>query len=370
MMPTRPQVIKNKVSVSRNHQRLENLVLNLRGREWQKLPSKERMKVVDMCFRYWRARGFPYYQLSDLEIIKDYDRLAAASKEQILLGDEVQISMVGVKLANYFHPQMWCVPVNGAHSPIERFNDDEQLRKLIRRALTIWSDRYSVNEINLRGMLRTFSNTARVSNFRPTAAKALYEQYSKDGDTVLDFSAGYGGRLLGCLPLDRRYIGIDPCKDQARGLRNMVRTLKRLARPKALPSIHQQCAEDFLPLLEAGSVSLVFSSPPYFNHERYSDEPSQSYIRYPTYDEWLETFLGKVVAESQRVLKPGGHLLLNVADVNGLKLAADVFRIASRYFTPVGILKLRLGHKPYLRHRTGKAFKYESLFVFRKSRRR
>jgi DNA modification methylase len=354
---------------SSDHLRIEKLVLNLRGSDWHKLEPAEREKVVDVCFRYWRARGFPYYELSESEIIDEYGRLIAASKEQMLLGDEVQMSMVGVKLANYFHPQMWSVPINGVHSPVERFNDDEKLRKLIRRALSIWPDRYSVNESNLRGMLRTFSNTSRVSNFRPTAAKAIYQQYSKSGDRVLDFSAGYGGRLLGCLTLDRHYIGVDPCKEQVRGLRKMARTLKLLTNPQARVSIHRQCAEDFLPTLASASASLVFSSPPYFNHERYSTEPSQSYIRYPTYDQWLYTFLRKVVAESRRILEPGGYLLLNVADVNGLNLAADVFGIASRYFVHARTLKLRLGHKPYLRSRTGSAFKYEPLFVFKKTRR-
>src|SRR5205085_207140 len=109
--------------------------------------------------------------------------------------------MVGVKLANFFHPQMWSVPVGPRRSPLDCFEDDKALRELIRKALRIWPDRYSVNESNLRRMLKTFSHTAGVSNFRPTAAKAIYERYSKSGNTILDFSAGYGGRLLGCMPL-------------------------------------------------------------------------------------------------------------------------------------------------------------------------
>jgi hypothetical protein len=315
-------------------------------------------------------RGFPYYRLSDSEMSQEYRRLVAISKENILLGSEVQMSMTGVKLANSFHPQMWCVPVTHARSPVDCFNDDEKFRRLIRRALTIWPDRYSVNETNLRGMLRTFSHTARVSNFRPTAAKAIYEHYSKDGDLVVDFSAGYGGRLLGCLPLNRRYKGVDPCNEQVRGLNKMLAKLKRLVPVQAQTSIHQSCAEDFLPTLEPRSASLVFSSPPYFNHERYSIEPSQSYIRYPEYDKWVEGFLKKVILESRRILKAGGYLVLNVADVNGFSVATDALRIASNHFTLTEVLRLRLGHKPYLRHLTGEIYKYEPVFVFKRTSRR
>jgi SAM-dependent methyltransferase len=353
-----------------NPHTLERYVLNLKGSDWQKLDLRQRERVVEDCFQYWRARGFPYYDLNNLEKLREYRRIEGVRKEEILLGNEIQMSMSGIKLANFFHPQMWSVQVTGAHSPFERFNSDENLRKLIRKALTIWPDRCAANESNLRRMLKTFSNTAGVSNFRPTAAKAIYEKYSRDNDCVLDFSAGYGGRLLGCLPLKRHYIGVDPCTDQVRGLKRMLKELKKLVEPKAKVSIYQACAEDFLPTIKSRSVSLVFSSPPYFNQERYSNEPSQSYLRYPTYELWLEGFLKTVIAECWRILKPKGYLLINMADINGYKLITDTRRMASDFFRLKDTLMLRLGNKPYLRNRTGQCFKYEPILVFRKAQQR
>ncbi|MDQ3667954.1 MAG: site-specific DNA-methyltransferase [Acidobacteriota bacterium] len=347
---------------------LDYNVLRLKGSQWQKLGKKKREDVVDSCVEYWRTRGFPYYKLSEIEIKEEYQRLQRTLKQRILIGNEIQMSMVGVKLANYFHPQMWGVRVNGAHAPLERFNSDDKLRMVINRALTIWSDRHSINECNLRSMLRIFSNTTRVSNFRPTAAKAIFEEYSKDGDPVIDFSAGYGGRLLGCMTLNRHYIGIEPCRDQVRGLHRMVAKLNKLVKPETRVTIHQGCAEDILTTLESKSVSLVFSSPPYFNNERYSKESSQSYIKYPVYEEWIKCFLEKVLCESHRILKPRGQLLMNIADIEGFELTKDVVRLARKYFTLENTLQLRLGHKPYLRNRTGKVYKHEPIFVFRKLR--
>ncbi len=345
---------------------LEEMVLNLRGREWSKQSTRNRELLVSLCFQYWRTRGFPHYSLTDQQLVHEYSRLEAASSDHLLLNDEIQSSMIGVRLANLFHPQMWRVKMKGRRSPYTCFEDDEALRRLIRRALTVWADRRAVNANNLRGMLLTFSHTGRVSNFRPTAAKAIYERYSQDGDTVLDFSAGYGGRMLGCLPLDRTYLGIDPCREQIIGLRRMSAKLSKLVRVRARTVIHQVCAEDFLTGQKARSAALVFSSPPYFNMERYSNSSSQSYIRFPTYEKWREGFIVPVVRQSRRILKKGGYFVVNVANINGYKLSDDMLCIASEHFRHVRTLKLRLGHLPYLRDDPGNAYKYEPVFVFRK----
>jgi SAM-dependent methyltransferase len=349
---------------------LEHRVLSLKGKEWQPLRRSERDRLVEECFVYWRKRGFPYYSLTDQEIEMEYFRVASAHKENILLKDEIRVSMAGVRLANLFHPQMWSVRVGSARTALESFNDDGKLRKLIVRSLNVWPDRYAVNESNVRQMLKTFSHTSCISNFRPTVAKAIYESYSSDGDMILDFSAGYGGRLLGCLPLDRTYLGVDPCAEQIKGLRAMLRKLRPIINPKSRVKLMQACAEDYLPKIATGSVALVFSSPPYFDNERYSNEPSQSYLRYPTYGEWLKHFLRPVIWHSARVLRPGGHMVINVSNVNGYKLTDDVMRLSHNKVALVATLKLRLINKPFLRGHEGKAYKHEPIFVFRKPSRR
>jgi SAM-dependent methyltransferase len=316
--------------------------------------------------RYWQARGFPYFQLESSEKSNEYRRLVDVDSKGILLETEIQMSTVGLRLANAFHPQMWGVRVGVCRSPMECFNNENALRRSLRKALQIWPHRYSVNENNLRRMLKTFSKTAGVSNFRPTVAKAIYEKYSVDGDCVIDFSAGYGGRLLGCMPLNRHYIGMDPCRRQIRGLRKMKTTLEKLVDIKAKVELYQACAEDLLPEIEEKSATLVFSSPPYFNHERYSTEKTQSYLRFPEYNDWLRGFLGKVLEESHRILKNHGYLIINVADLKKYNIAQDTLNLASLHFTLVEKLKLRLGHLPYLREQKMDAYKYEPVFVFKK----
>lgn len=336
----------------------------LRGRDWRRLSVRARESVLDDCVALWRRRGFPHFELTRDEIAREFELLCNTSVSRVLHDSTLRMNTTALRLASSFHPNMWRVKVGRAHSPMERFADDAALRAMLRKALTIWPDIQSVNPRNLRGMLRTFSNTARVSNFRPSAAKAIYETLSEDGETVVDFSAGYGGRLVGCLSLRRTYIGIDPCSHQIAGLRRTHAALRR----RTATSVALICAaaEDSMVDISSRSASLVFSSPPYFHHERYCTEPQQCCNRYPVYDDWLNGFVETVIAESHRILCRGGRFAINIADVGGLQISKDVLRLASRRFAHERTLELQLGVKPYLRARTGSTLKTEPVFVFRK----
>jgi SAM-dependent methyltransferase len=207
----------------------------------------------------------------------------------------------------------------------------------------------------------------RVSNFRPTVARALLDRYSGPGDAALDFSAGYGGRLLGALTLERAYTGVDPSSAQIYGLKSMTATFLSHSRGNA--SIIQGCAEEVLPTLGEGRFSVALSSPPYFNCERYSEEATQSYLRYPLYQDWKERFLNVVLGESHRVLAKGGYLLLNVANSGRVSVASDAEEICRRYFgRPRRILQMLIASGPKDRSRVpASVYRSEPIFVFKKA---
>lgn len=321
-----------------------------------------------MGFRYWRARGFPHYCLSPDARQAEFMRLVRYDTSNTFVGSELRGSSTGLSLANHFHPQMWSVPMPGRRSPVDRFFNDETLRKVIRKALLFGPERRALNASNLRRSLQTYSRTARVANFRATAAKAIYARYSGAGERVLDFSSGYGGRLLGCLTLPREYFGLDPCEAQVKGLRRMMVDLADLVVIPGRATIKQACAEDLLPTLATHSHSLVFSSPPYFNNERYSTERSQSYLKFPTYQQWIAGFLRPVLGEAHRILEPGGYCVLNIANVKGFELADAAFEIGRRNFIHVSTYDLWLSQRPYLRTSGSEMHRLEPIFIFRKRR--
>jgi SAM-dependent methyltransferase len=271
--------------------------------------------------------------------------------------------MVGLRIANAFHPQMWRVRVHGI-SAVERFQDDNILRSVLIKAAHFWPNRRCWNAQCVRSLMRVHHRT-RVMNFRPTVAKAIIETYSRDNARVLDFCAGYGGRLLGALSLRRHYIGIEPARAQIQGLRRMHMAIRPMAIGSA--ELHRACAEDFLTDVRTTSIDLVFSSPPYFNLERYSDEPTQSYRRYPTYAAWRDRFLTTVIRETHRVLRPGGQFVLNVANTEAGPVARDALALAKRHFTLREALRLVMHATPAERAR-GRLYRSEPVYVFTRPR--
>src|SRR5262249_4194947 len=116
---------------------------------------------------------------------------------------------------------------------------------------------------------------------------------------------------------------------------------------------------------KTGSFDLIFSSPPYFNREKYGEEPDQSFIRYPTLDRWLNEFLGVVLSESARILRRGGRLVLNIG-TQPQCLQGFVMEKLKRALCLQEIIKLQLAKLPYKKDGLKDAYKVEPILVFRK----
>jgi hypothetical protein len=339
-------------------------LFGIRGRDWKAYGACRREFWVDKAFDYWRERGFPHYELTPSDVKQEY-RVLLEQSVAPLSTSGVAGSTTGLRLANFFQPQMWSVRVSRYLSPHDVFNSDRLLRAAIERSWRIWPDRFGANPATLRRILKTFPGAASVSNFRPTVARAVVTHFSPDRGTIVDFSAGYGGRLLGALSSKRRYIGIEPCLPQVKGLRRLHDSLSQF-HANGNAEILKGCAEDLMPLLPRHCADLIFSSPPYFNWEKYSEDSSQSYIRYGTYEEWQKEFLERILVESARILRKSGRLVLNVSGGRRKPDASDVkalcHRLRMRFVRSIPLLITRV---PYLHPRDELPHKSEVLLVFK-----
>jgi len=314
--------------------------------------------------KYWREKGFPLPTLTQAEIFHEYHRLEKLDPQAILRKGTLTFSSVGLRLANSFHPQMWSVRLHDhAKSPLDHFADDIVLRKTLARAMRFWPGRRCWNAQCVRSAFRVYS-AGRVANFRPSVARTLVSLFSPRDGTVLDFSAGFGGRLLGTISLPRYYIGIDPALDQYRGLCALWSALRERAAGKA--RIYRQRAESLLPKLSDSSVDMVLSSPPYFGQERYGTSPTQSAVRYRSYSDWKSGFLYEVLTECARVLKPGGHLVINVKDTRQHEIASDTSAFLGSILERVGVFQLAMAARPKQRAALAQMSGYEPVFIFRK----
>jgi tRNA1(Val) A37 N6-methylase TrmN6 len=339
-------------------------VIDYFGRDLLAMPPRAREYQLESAFAYWRMKGFPFPALSGAEIEEEFLRLKRIPIDTILRGRAIHFSSVGLRLANVFHPQMWSARQYGhSKSPLDHFLDDSVLRKMLTRAMHHWPDRRCWNAQCLRSALRVYGG-GRVANFRPSAAQALISRYSRDGGHVLDFSAGYGGRLLGAVSLRRTYVGIDADPLQYAGLRNLWNSVATLASGKA-QIIHRR-SEDALKSMPDRCIDLVISSPPYFSQEHYSPHTWQSSVRFNTYKNWRDSFLYPVLIECRRILKRGGHLVLNVKDTRQFPVAADAAYALKRRLKPIARYRLRMRARPHADLIAANAFGSEPVLIYRR----
>lgn len=85
-----------------------------------------------------------------------------------------------------------------------------------------------------------------------------------------------------------------------------ARALPIAVEPLADNAIYLGDARDLLRQVEEDSVALSFWSPPYF--------VGKSYEKDLTFDEW-KALLREVILEHYRVIKPGGFMVINIADI-------------------------------------------------------
>jgi hypothetical protein len=209
-----------------------------------------------------------------------------------------------------FCSQRWSTPGNNYPSIVERWADPKLRYHVCRRFLRMKAcDRVSPSVI--RGALCVTGSTP--SQFKPGTAKGLYELVG--AQDILDFSAGWGDRLVGfCAAAGARsYTGIDPNS----ALHPLYRRAAELyAGTKAVRMIDAPAEEV---ILGPESFDLVFTSPPYFHAERYAAGQEhagrQSWSRYPSPERWYDAFLAPVVRNAWSALRLGGVLAVNLADI-------------------------------------------------------
>ena len=142
-----------------------------------------------------------------------------------------------------------------------------------------------------------------INAFKPLIAKELYCRYNPK--TILDFSAGWGGRCLAAMAMDINYIGFDTNKSLKKAYNGMV----KLYPTNSKISIHftDSSKVDF----SQYSYDFVFTSPPYFQKTK----PTEEYRNMPKYEnreDFNQRFFFPVVENAFNGLSKGGHFCLNI----------------------------------------------------------
>ena len=183
-------------------------------------------------------------------------------------------------------------------------------------------------------------------NFPSLTARWIYENYTnhipkEETLNIYDPSSGWGGRILGAMSSHRKihYIGTDPNTDNFIDEIGITRYeyVANFFNNECLESnsfweedkntyhVFQEGSEhignhkDFQQY--KGKLDLVFTSPPYFDREQYSDDEEQSFKSYPQYDDWRDNFLKPTLENAFHSLRNDRYLLWTLQILKLVKIS-------------------------------------------------
>jgi len=175
-------------------------------------------------------------------------------------------------------------------------------KKYIRKFLD-----YSKKSRNYENVDVTWYNAYRrnygsVNIFKPLIAMEYYTKYKPQ--CVLDFTMGWGGRLVGACALDvPKYIGIDANTNLKTPYQNLTQFLQPQTKTEILLLFQDALKIDY----SQWNYDMVFTSPPYYNIEKYKNTTV-----YATRQDWDELFYRPLFYATYAGLQKGGIYCLNL----------------------------------------------------------
>jgi hypothetical protein len=342
---------------------------------WNQATEAGRQAIQDEVFDIYRSINIvpiTYYSLDGCRA--QVNDLAARAKSvnnhQLGVGNNE-----GLTFGRFWFPNMQDAQWNNnaTVSIRARFMHDNKLKRAIRLAYVHRDEgEDTVIPKNIRRALELV-NGGTIQNFKPMNARAVWEHICPVfRGRVLDFSSGYGGRMLGAMTSNLRYhyTGIDPNTRTFQGLQALGALLDQQGHGSGY-EMHCMPSEEFAP--DAGAYDAAFSSPHYFNLETYTKETTQCMNRYKTLDQWFEGYVVPTVKMIHRALATDGIYAVNIANYRNGKESfeiVDQWRTISQQigFEHVETVDMILNVRPGVGNgKLEKAYKSEGIYIFRKS---
>jgi SAM-dependent methyltransferase len=253
----------------------------------------------------------------------------------------------------------------GSNSLRDRFYNDTKLKRAIRICFEFREGLQLVYPTAMRRALELVTGE-NITNFKAQNARAIVDQLCTTFfGRVYDYSCGYGGRLLGTSVsnMNVSYIGVDPNTETYEYLQYLDRLIGN-----GRNEIYQKTSQEF----EPEDIDLAFSSPPYFNLEKYSNEPTQCMVQFGTLDDWFDGYVVPTMQNIYRGLNSDGVFATNIADYKTVK---EEFKVVDRWietaeqlgFKHTGIIKMMLNTRPGVGNdKLAGREKWEGVYLFKK----
>lgn len=264
---------------------------------------------------------YDFSKLNYSKLVIDNDIANLKNNDFVLLNKTIVANLnYGLRACKTYFPHLLKTE-SGKTSIYDAVNNREKLFKIIRNRVgnTHLSGKekrqtpFNITPAMILQGAKTSGIASRGSIFKPLLAKKIYSEWVKDGDVVYDYSAGFGGRLLGFFAAGKKakYIGIDVEPKTYMGLIKMAKDFNIDA------EIYNAASENFIIPCK---INFAFSSPPYFKHEKYSSNPDQSANKYNTYLDWIDNYWRKTLENIKNNLFDDGVFAVNVGNLNNQKM--------------------------------------------------
>ena len=311
--------------------------LSIDEKEWEYIKDTfDKEDVKESLAKVAMTYEIPYAEMSVKDAHRDYLKLKGMNHNDVLVdgewfareGTEYRYDLTfegkqqyfkrintGNKASNYFQQvNRWSVDGSVSPGPQRTWESEKFMTSLMGSAYSL-----KLPKIN-RNVLRTMIGLRKYicAQFKPNVAKVLYDKLGSEN--ILDFSAGWGDRLAGFYASETSeyYLGIDPRKENHPIYQEQAEFYHK---HMTVFEVQKKCNFIESPAEEVDFTKYkdffdtVFTSPPYFNVERYSYDETQSWVRHKEINEWNENFLQKTLKNLWCSVKSGGYLLVNISDV-------------------------------------------------------
>lgn len=302
--------------------------IDISTEEWTKLKAEHSEGWIrDWLVETIRRNNIPppYTSYTINEIKQEYEKLLEFdttklyTNEKYYIKHEIQSKWdkpmgvmwkqnnTGNKCSNYFHEKARFKADSSIAMGVDfTWNNNKLLNRTLNALWTLKLDKVNNRTLQQIMQLRGYIP----SQFKPVVTKAIYEFF--EAENVFDMSMGWGDRLCGfsASKYGKYYYGTDP---NVSTFENYTKQIEFYNRGKEY-DLFNLPAED-LTKEPKHHIDLAFTSPPYFTKERYSDDKTQSYKRYPNINLWLKEFLFKSIEFQWRFIRKGGVMIVNISDV-------------------------------------------------------
>lgn len=235
----------------------------------------------------------------------------------------------GRKILIHYQPHYWNTKYKTHPTIAEGWSDEKIRNKAVRNLFNTRGSRPSFDRL-LREL--NFAGARRVSHFHPGLVGAILDKVAPNAKSYLDPCAGWGARLLTAAATERDYTACDPNTLTMNGLKKMAEfiNLNEVEFNHILLNIP---FEEFEPTRK---YDVAFTSPPYFNIERYAIG-KQSYHGRFTFEEWYLDFLVPLI---DKCMECCNTVALHVSS----KIATRIAQSYNCTSLPV-VLQRTAGHK-------------------------